>query len=326
MPRVDVHGTTVTWSTTGLRGDPLEALLGVFPAAPAPPSGPEGITITASGVHEPLPGAIPGARQSFFLGDVRAYSEDNGGLRLRDGRSEVLISADGAHLEVLAHEGDEPHPIFVQGTLFTALVVALRHRGLFHLHGGAVVGPDGEVVLSVGPGGAGKSTLTLAFAEAGFRYLGDDAVFFRESTSGGVELLALPRPFHVGPLALRAFPRLEAHAGAVYRPDSDKRLLEGEKAFPGRFLWSATAPNLLLIPEVMDGPTTTAIPMVQADALGQTLEASAWVLVDELARQREQMALLGRLVSGARCHRVRLGRDLLTSPAEVVSKLRTLWP
>lgn len=55
------------------------------------------------------------------------------------------------------------------------LPLALSHRGRLVLHGSAVV-IDGRAVAFVGPGGAGKSTLTASLAAGGAAVLADDAL------------------------------------------------------------------------------------------------------------------------------------------------------
>lgn len=47
-------------------------------------------------------------------------------------------------------------------------------RGLFPLHGGTIVLPDGRAVIITGPSGAGKSTTVAQFAGEGYKLLGDE--------------------------------------------------------------------------------------------------------------------------------------------------------
>ena len=58
-----------------------------------------------------------------------------------------------------------------------ALAAALRRRGLFELHSGAVIDPEsGQGLLIIGPSGSGKSTLTVQLAAAGWSFLTDDVL------------------------------------------------------------------------------------------------------------------------------------------------------
>ena len=85
-----------------------------------------------------------------------------GFFKITDG-SEIIIDpygdADGEQLKM-----------FLMGS---AMGAALVQRGRIPLHGGAVAGKDGAVIIS-GAQGAGKSTMTSAFVENGFKYLSDD--------------------------------------------------------------------------------------------------------------------------------------------------------
>lgn len=50
------------------------------------------------------------------------------------------------------------------------------------IHAGAVRSPGGDTYLFAGPSGHGKSTLTAAFVQAGWDYLGDEAIGVRPGT------------------------------------------------------------------------------------------------------------------------------------------------
>ncbi|MCJ2189195.1 hypothetical protein [Novosphingobium beihaiensis] len=59
--------------------------------------------------------------------------------------------------------------------LGSCLGAMLFQRGLLVLHGNAIE-IDGKCMICVGPSGVGKSTLTAAFLQRGFRVLADDVV------------------------------------------------------------------------------------------------------------------------------------------------------
>ena len=64
--------------------------------------------------------------------------------------------------------------------LFTIpLVEALKRHGLFNLHASAAA-LEGRVLLLPGTTGAGKSTLAVALARAGWEFLADDMVFLAD--------------------------------------------------------------------------------------------------------------------------------------------------
>lgn len=92
-----------------------------------------------------------------------------------------------------------------------------RSTGIGAVHAAAVVGPHGAVLLPA-RSGEGKSTLTAALMEAGFRLLGDDTVALSDAAE------ARPAPFAIclkeGAWALLSarFPQL-AHAPTYRRMD-----------------------------------------------------------------------------------------------------------
>ena len=203
--------------------------------------------------------------------------------------------------------------------LLVALVLALRWRGIFHLHAGALAAPDGRGILVAGGAGAGKSTLTLALLEAGCSYLGDDAVFL--STRGGdLAVLALPRPFHVAPRTAGAFPRVGALLSDLL-PAGEKRRLDPRQAWPGRERPGMGAPSLILLPRVSGERTTLVEQLSSAEAMGALIESSTLVVVDGLPGGAEHLEVLRRVADRARAFRVESGLDLLEAPAETVDRL-----
>jgi hypothetical protein len=248
----------------------------------------------------------------FFHGVVRCHASGDD-LIVWDGASRARVVAGGARIEVEVADATlgDPHR-FSQVFLLVALVLALRWRGLFHLHAGALVAPGGRGVLVAGGAGAGKSTLTVALLEQGCDYLGDDAVLLRAG-GGAASVLALPRPFHLGERTAAAFPRLRALLGAALAA-GDKRRLDPAAAWPGRARLAMGPPALILLPEVAPAGPTTTEPVAPAEALGALLESSALVAIDALPGARAQLDALRRLVDGAPALRVRLGRDLLDRP------------
>ena len=107
-------------------------------------------------------------------------------LHFHDGRVEIH-AAPNAPLSVLDHElgratcwVPEPDlPYWELGApLRTVFAWYALRRSAFLAHGAAVA-EAGRAVLLLGPGGAGKSTTTLAAWIAGMDYLGDDYVLVR---------------------------------------------------------------------------------------------------------------------------------------------------
>lgn len=308
-----LHGLTVEVGGplgAALLDDLLAALPAGDPAAP-----PDLVVHLAPAAGPPSSEGEP----AFFHGVVQARAVA-GALVLSDGASTARVAADGARVDLsVAPASLADRHTFEHVLALVALVVALRHRGLFHLHAAALALPDGRAALVAGGAGAGKSTLTLALLEHGLAYLGDDAAFLAAGPAG-VQVLSFPRPFHVAPQTARMIPRLLPLLGDRYAV-GDKRRLDPRVAFPGRERATAGPPALVLLPEVSGRPRTEAEEVPSAVALGALIESSALVMVDGLPGADRQLALLAAVAEGARCIKATLGRDLLERPADVASAL-----
>ncbi len=311
---LSIHGVRVA-VTGSLPASLLGELLGGFPEGD--PAREPDLTISLDPAAGPPAG---GGRPLFFHGNVRV-SELEGWLVATDGHSTARVAPGGGRIELAvatASLGDRH--AFEHLLALIAVVLALRHRGLFHMHAAGLVRADGRAVLVVGPGGSGKSTLALALLEhGGLDYLGDDTVLLA-SRPEGVAILAWPRDFHLTDQTTAAFPRVAALLAEGHAP-AGKRKLDPCHAFPGRRRLTADAPALVLVPELTGGPVTAAGPIAAAEAMGALIESSALVAIDGLAGAADQMAVLGQSLRDARCFRVRLGTDLLEAPGRVVAGL-----
>lgn len=330
----------LSWSCEGVEGDPLEDLLDAFgPGEPRDGAG-GGVSIILRKAKESAAAdpSAEGHAPAFFQGVVQAFYERAGepqtaplalatqlppAFILWDRASRVRVPLDGAPIEAaIAPAERELIPGSAAGMIHIALVIALRRAGLFHLHAAAIV-HRGQSILIAGGSGAGKTTTAIALIEAGGDYLGDDALFLRDA-GAGVELLAFPRAFHVGPATLRAFPRLAPFARRR-AAHPDKLAVDPREAFPGRARMTAPPPSIVLFPSIRpaEPSLTETAPIERADAFGRLLASSAAVLIDGMPHRNENIALLRKLVEGpargAITREIRLGQDILTSPAEVIA-------
>ncbi|MFN7924031.1 MAG: PqqD family protein [Bryobacteraceae bacterium] len=84
------------------------------------------------------------------------------------------VDLDSGEAFYVKRDGSAPLPFWEIGSPFRYLLHSwFGDRGLQFVHGGAVGGPNGGVLLA-GKGGTGKSTTSLVCARAGMQYAGDD--------------------------------------------------------------------------------------------------------------------------------------------------------
>lgn len=316
------HGLAVS-SEVGGTADPVEALLGPFRdgAAAAAPElrialrpAEAGALAVAAPPHAPFrhgdawvaPGDAPG---TLVVASPRAaLTVLPGGAELRGA---FAPPADADALDALAHV-----------ELFLAFALALRPRGLVHLHAATLVAPSGAVIVAAGTGGCGKSTLATALVAAGCAYLGDDVVF-AERRAGALRLLGFPRAFHLAEASARAVPATLAGIVPELRTSAGKHRVDAGAAFPGAARAEAGAPAVVLFPEIVDAAATTSEALDRADALGRLLAASLFATTR--LGTAAQRALLADAVAGAAPRRVRLGRDLLQDASGTALRLLGSW-
>ncbi len=330
MPAVALHGVTIAWSVAGPTRDPLADLLAGLAPATAPEAPAVRLEIRAASNEAAADPRAEGWAPSFFHGVVDAF-HGAGGFLIWDRASRVRVPPGGAPIEAAIAPADREIVPGSAGTaLQIALVLALRRAGLFHLHGAALVLGSGVPVLVVGGSGAGKTTTTLALLEAGAEYLGDDALYLAAGArAGGVDVVAFPRAFHLGPATLATFPRLLPLADPP-AAHGDKRPLNPARAYRGRFrpffsLPAGPAGALALFPSIAAAEEETALaPLARADAFGHLLASSGALIIPAAAGRAENLALLGALLGALRCHEIRLGADVLAAPAAVAARIAAL--
>lgn len=306
-----IHGLEVAVEGS-LPAELLQELLGGFPEGDA--SRAPDLTV----VLEPADGRpADHGTQILYHGVVRGFARGEEVL-LTDGYSSARVLPGGRRIEVAASAASlADRHVLVHVLVLMALVLALRHRGLYHLHAAALARADGRAVLVAGGAGSGKSTLALALLDRGpLSYLGDDACFLY-SGAGAPEVLAFPRAFHVAERSAPAFPRLLPFLGVRHSASMPKLPLDPRRAFPGRERARAGAPALVILPQVTGAPATEVEPVPAAVALGALIESSALLLVDGPPGRDENLALLRATVEGARCLSLRLGTDSLAPGAEL---------
>jgi len=236
----------------------------------------------------------------------------HGGVQgLQDGAALWLV-ADGCAVRIDEHATEASGWVTpaargdgVSEVVHLALLELLRRRGLYHVHAACVVSEAGAVLLPA-DGRAGKTTLTLAALRAGWRLVGDDAVWLRDGPDG-IQALAWPEPLHVE--------RETAHrlglTDSLGAPASAGRWeLDPERAFPGSCVASAR-PIAVVFPVIAATETSGLTSLGRAEALARLLRQSP-LLFTHLERAGGHLAVLRRLVTQCRCAELRSGAEVLS--------------
>jgi hypothetical protein len=320
-------GLRIAWDAGNLPIDPIAPVLPLEleqePAAG--PRRPPELTVTAQLTTSPAPDPrTRGALPAIYHGQTRCFLEGQE-LVLWDGASLLRISADGRAIHADVHASSLDHVFhFSSVSVMMALLLALRHRGLFHLHASAATWPSGETWVIPGESGSGKSTLALAAWSAGARWSSDDALLVRAAPDGAPELCAWSRPVRLTSQTAAAFPALRAQLTACPPGSARDHELDPRSAFPGRAQAVVRAPLTLLCPQFRAELASTLVPLAAADAFGRLLHASAWVASEHLPHRREQLDLLSRLVDHARAYELRMGCRILQAPDAAIAELHAL--
>ena len=258
------------------------------------------------------------ARRFLHYGSLRAFALD-GRLYFTDYLS-CLILEPGHRLvrgylsEASLRENGER--VFIHLLFTVTLFEALRQHGLFFLHAAALESPEQEGYLFVANAYSGKTSLTLALIQQGFRYLSDDTVFLRPVPEG-LEVLPWIRPFHIASEVIPLYPELSHLAG---RPDSfpghSKKDLRPEECYPDRQTRRLLNPAWLFFPSLTAEPHSRLQPLSSGEALPLLLPQSLAVMFD-LKLAPEHLQALKRLLRSARSFRLWSGTDIKTDPGRL---------
>jgi hypothetical protein len=200
-------------------------------------------------------------------------------------------------------ESEEAEPWLLSHLLFTVpLAELLKRLGLYMAHA-AGVAANGKGLLIAGESGAGKTTLAIALARAGFAFLADDTLFL--STSNGLRALAFPDEIDITPQTAAFFPELR-------RPNQDsvpawrgKRPISPGEVCQAEPCWECK-PAIMVFPQPARSPESTLAPMPKDHAL---LELVCNVLRTEPRSAQAHLDALAALVKQCRCYRLQTGRD-----------------
>jgi hypothetical protein len=110
---------------------------------------------------------------AFFRLEGRRAAEERHPWRRRHGLASCRRAVGVCYL----HETLDP-TFWTELCLNHVLLLLLRRLGLFFLHAGGAMAPNGVGIIFIGSGGSGKSTASMRLAEAGWPWFGDDGVLW----------------------------------------------------------------------------------------------------------------------------------------------------
>jgi hypothetical protein len=268
------------------------------------------LSVEQSGVDDSLARlAITNRQPTLTLGGVSAYVE--GDDVWIHGPSRISGRANLAQREArvaIDSATTPPAPLSaVHGalTLVSALLLGRIDRAL--VHAAAVVDARGRGWLLVGDTHSGKTTTCATLIAAGWRYVADDQVVIDDSPSG-LEAEGWPREAHLdrGWSSGRVTRTREAADLSNIREDA----WQDRVRVHGAWFTSVDA----------DRPTT-ARHIAPADALGQLIRQSPWLLADS-ATAASSLALLSR-VAAMPCAALSLGGDCYADGERLVRCLES---
>lgn len=253
---------------------------------------------------------------------------DGGWLLLEDSGTLVVIAADGGPSLLVTVEGENqasgPFQVRQGETRFAsrlspdALLLTLLQEFLAGfqatlLHA-ACVERSGCGILIMAPEKRGKSTTTLSLVRAGWKMLSDDRTLLRR-VGDEVMLHSFPERSRIGVQAVAFFPELAGHV--------DLPAGEGKAEFSPEAVWgdirSHTAtPYLLVIPEVVDRPSSFAERVQHLDGVDGVNE----LVADNLLRTApeatiQRFDLLCRLFASVPMVRLRVGPGVERTAADL---------
>ncbi|MCP4902253.1 MAG: hypothetical protein GY906_35250 [bacterium] len=210
----------------------------------------------------------------------------------------------------------------VEDPLEAAIQHFLALQGVATLHA-AALNIGGRGVLILGPSGAGKTTLALAWQAAGARIVSDDSVLLRLSSCGRV----MAHPFRSSLLirqpSLGVASDRVVEAARRMASENDCRWTVERTSCPGAFADSAPPEVVFSVRRDRRRVRPRFRSLNSAEMLGLVLEGtSSHFLSPRYAEEQHNLLQVFKsLVETARCFEVCLGRTLLTHPEHTLREL-----
>ena len=241
----------------------------------------------------------------------------HGGRFVVEERAQLVTAFDRAAGRIVGWVGDASRLTRYElgRPLHSHLLLWHRDRGVRAVHSG-LVARDGQGVLFGGPGGSGKSTVSLTCLGAGLDYLADDYVGLESDDRGGYRGYSLYSSTAVDPGHMRrCFPDLVQHEIPGVLPHEDKSLVLLAELFPEQLPRVAQV-RAVALPRVANSDRTTIEPATTFDALLR-LAPSSLMALPHSNSGAGGLDILTDFVSSVPTFWLNLGRDLAEIPVAV---------
>ena len=196
---------------------------------------------------------------------------------------------------------------------FRSLLIAMLHdSGRQMIHGGVVAAaPTAPGLLLAGRSGSGKSTVALAALAGGLAFLGDDHVAV-DAMGGRFTAHSLYATCGLASDHVAAFAHLPGEVASA--PDRDKRVVLLAPAAMDRLVRSLQL-GAIVIPAIMPGAATRAIPATRGEALRALIPGSVSPRLPAHKPDRGwQFDGVGELAMHLPAFRLEMGHDLAAIP------------
>lgn len=154
----------------------------------------------------------------------------------------------------------------------TMFYEGLWQRSRFWLHASGIQHQIFGPILFVGDRHHAKSTISIAFCDAGHQLLTDDTIFFTDSQAGICEFHTLQREFHLEPDLGTKIKRLsKIRFRPPYDDEATKVSVGFREFFPDCIIDRMLGARAIIFPQIIECPTSRAISLGRFEAFWRLL-------------------------------------------------------
>ncbi len=269
--------------------------------------------------HGSYPSPISPELESFDIANGASCSTDGETFYLAISGSVVVIRSTRPVADIwlnkpLSLDSETQAQIISYG-----VSAALRRCGVFEIHSGGLVAPDGTTALCIGPSGSGKSTITLQLVSAGWGYLSDDVILL-SGCERGVEARGVRRVFALTQTSIEAA-RLASPVMTTVASKA-KLALAPQDYFPDR-LASSSIPEVLLFLRIVKADKSSFQKVTEYEAMTRLLKLCPWACYDKPVA-KDYVGVIAALVKQSTAFDLFLGADLLENPDVTLNLLNSI--